>query len=375
MTATPELLAVAERRMSALSAAHPELADCLALERTVLQESVSAPRPPRITPFPLPREHLLARLDAGVPLLHDQPIDLDIHFAADLFVRLVGALHGEVEASERSAIEPHDPIVEEAQQHGPSTPTHSPPSNTCALAEVLVAASQAGHLDRVLEAVISGAIDPQQLFAEAFVQHAGHVAELAQRAGVDADLLVALAYRSVAPVRQAYAARLQPLLQHTRPSEPRWRRGYCPICGAWPLLAEQRDGEMGRCAGCGVAWQLPRRACAYCGNDDERTLRTLAADDERTLRTLAADDERTLRTLAAEGEPSAHVVACDDCHGYLKVIPTREEPTPAELLDLDDAATRSLDSRAVEHGYRRPAATGSAIELAVADDEFSDELF
>src|SRR5215471_19965941 len=215
MTAASELLADAERRVSDLSAAHPELADVLALEKELVRECLSVPRPPRITPFPLPREYLLARLEAGVPLLHDQPIDLDIHFAADLFVRLVGAIHNEVKVSDASPTERNVSVGEDAQRHGPSTPTDSPPGDALAAPDLLVAASQPGRLDQVLEAVTSGAIDSQQLFAEAFVQHANHVAELAQRAGVDADLLVALAHRSVAPLRRAYAERLEPLLQNS----------------------------------------------------------------------------------------------------------------------------------------------------------------
>src|SRR5438552_1345771 len=46
-----------------------------------------------------------------------------------------------------------------------------------------------------------------------------------------------------------------------------WSRGYCPVCGAWPVLAELRGLERTRClrcGRCGVDWQRPWLACVYC---------------------------------------------------------------------------------------------------------------
>jgi hypothetical protein len=41
---------------------------------------------------------------------------------------------------------------------------------------------------------------------------------------------------------------------------------------------------------------------------------------------------------------------------------------------LDDAATLHLDVAAIERGYRRPVGSGFAIELALPEQEWLEEL-
>jgi FdhE protein len=244
-----------------------------------------------------------------VPILHDQALELDVHFAADLFRRLVDAL-----------------------QPRPD-------------------------LDRVAAAVLGGSLDPHSRVGEAFVQHRAHLAEFADAADVDAELLAMLATLATAPVLRAYAERLMPLVERLGDGVPEgaaWQRGYCPICGGWPLLAERRASELAqqlRCAACGAAWPSPRRRCPYCGNHDEGLAQTLVVDDE----------------------PRFTLSACERCRGYLKVVDVVDQ-LPAELLGLDDLATSGLDQVASEHGYARPAGAGYVIELAVADAEWVEEL-
>jgi FdhE protein len=245
----------------------------------------------------------------GVPLLHDQPIQVDLHYAADLFSRLVNVLQQREDAE------------------------------------------LAPHLDGVVAAATGGALDPQRLFVEAFVQHQDHLTELALQSGVDAELLTAIAAQSVGPLLRAYGGRLLPMLERLADGagdSASWQSGYCPICGGWPLLAELRGVELAqylRCAGCGSAWRWHRIRCAYCGNEDYRTLQTLTIDGEQRFR----------------------IQVCDNCHGYLKVA-NAFDPSPAELLALDDVASLHLDVAAIERGYHRPLGTGFAIELAVPEE-------
>jgi FdhE protein len=315
MAASEELLLLLDRRLAALRKSRPELGDVFDLQEQLIRESLTAARPAEAQPFPLPREHLTVRIRGGVPVLHDQPAHVDVHFAADLFSRLVNVLQQREDVELRSG------------------------------------------LDALVGAATSGGLDPQRLFGEAFVQHGDHLAEIALQTGVDPDLLTTVATQAVLPLLRAYAERLLPLIARLDDDSPEgavWQRGYCPVCGGWPSLAELRGVELAlflRCAGCGSGWRSQRLACPYCGNDDFRSLQTLTIDGEKRFR----------------------ISVCELCKGYLKVG-NAFDPPPAELLVLDDVASLHLDVVAIERGYHRPSGTGFSIELAVPEDEWVEEL-
>jgi FdhE protein len=109
--------------------------------------------------------------------------------------------------------------------------------------------------------------------------------------------------------------------------------------------------EFLRCGGCGSGWRWRRLLCPYCGNDDYQSL----------------------RSLQIEGEQRFRISVCDRCMGYLKVG-NAFDPSPAALVALDDLASLHLDVVAIERGYQRPSGTGFPIELAVADEEWIEEL-
>jgi FdhE protein len=294
--APPANLLRLDQRLTVLCKQRPELQEALNLQRDIIRTQLTAPRPPHVSPFALPRRQLEARVRGGVPLLHDQPVAIDIHFAADLFDRLLNAL--------------------------------SP------------------RFDSLAAAATEGRLDPERLFGEAFVQHVDHVAEIARLVDVDPDLLSAAATLAIAPVLRAYAARLEPLLDQLDDCEA-WGRGYCPICGGWPLLGELRGTSHAawlRCAACGSGWPVQHAACPYCGNSDEQTL----------------------GTLTIEGESRFRANVCQRCKGYLKVG-TAFDPPPAEVLAVDDVAGLQLDLTAIERGYQRPPGSGYRIESAVPD--------
>lgn len=119
----------------------------------------------------------------------------------------------------------------------------------------------------------------------------------------------------------------------------RWDRGYCPVCGAWPALAELVGPEKRRvlrCVRCAAAWSWFVLLCPYCGNDDHRTL----------------------RVLAQEGS-ALRVDVCERCHGYVKATPSFA-PSSAALLVAEDVATADLDLVATNAGYRRPGDVDAA---------------
>ena len=304
-TLADTLLPILERRVAVLRRSRPDLDEALMLQQAIISTQLGSARPPGLNAFPLPRQHVAARLQDGVPLLHEEPVSVDIHYAADLLARLVQALSPRFDA-----------LI------GPAT---------------------------------SGRLDPQQVFGEAFVQHADHLSEIARDLEVDADVFGAAVTLSVAPILRAYAAHLLPLMEHAATADGvAWARGYCPICGGWPLLAELRGVEHAywlRCAGCGSGWSGDVSRCPYCGNADARSRATLTLD----------------------GEQRFHVATCERCKGYLKVG-SALEPPPAELLAIDDVAGLHLDLDALERGFQRPPGSGYRIELAMPDDEWIEEL-
>jgi FdhE protein len=315
MAGSEELLLLLDRRLAAVRKARPELRDVLDLQEQLIRESLTSARPAEAQPFPLPREQLADRVRNGMPVLNDQPAHVDVHFAADLFSRLVNVLQ---------------------QREDPEL--------------------QSG-LEALVDAATNARLDPQRLFGEAFVQHGDHLAEIALQTGVDADLLATVAAQAVAPLLRAYAERLLPLIERLDDGSPDgavWQRGYCPVCGGWPSLAELRGVELAlflRCAACGSGWRSQRLGCPYCGNDDYRSLQTLTIDGERRFR----------------------ISVCEHCKGYLKVG-NAFDPPPPQLLALDDVASLHLDVVAIERGYHRPGGTGFFIELAVPEDEWVEEL-
>jgi FdhE protein len=127
---------------------------------------------------------------------------------------------------------------------------------------------------------------------------------------------------------------------------PAWWEGYCPVCGAWPTLAEFRGLERKRwlrCGRCATSWETPWLRCPFCGEAHHEHLGYLAPED---------------------GETSRKVELCDTCKGYLKAQPT-VSALPWWGVLLDDAATVALDVAALDRGYHRPDRPGFDLEVRI----------
>ncbi len=127
-----------------------------------------------------------------------------------------------------------------------------------------------------------------------------------------------------------------------------WWEGYCPVCGAWPTLAEFRGLERKRwlrCGRCATGWEVPWLRCPFCDETHHANLGYLAPE---------------------EGETSRKVEVCDSCKGYVKAEPTVRNLEPWEIL-LDDVATLPLEVAALDRGYHRPERPGFALELQVVE--------
>lgn len=171
------------------------------------------------------------------------------------------------------------------------------------------------------------------LLGAAIAEDGARIAALAGELDAEPGALAAVASLGVMPLlhgcRQALAGVVP----------AGWTHGHCPVCGAWPTLAEARGVERSRhycCGRCGTGWPAGWLRCPYCGNGDH------------------------LRAGALVGaEPGARhrVETCEVCRGYVKTL-TVLLPIETAGIALADLDSLALDLAALAHGYQRPAAPG-----------------
>jgi FdhE protein len=186
------------------------------------------------------------------------------------------------------------------------------------------------------------AIDPTAFLGAALELDLLALEAAGDATGLDAGRARALAHPASLPLLATCAERAG-----TDPNRPRgWDHGYCPVCGAWPALAEVRGLEASRqlrCARCGADWTTAWLSCVYCGNDDHRELAGLVSEVAGAMR---------------------RVDTCARCRGYLKSVITLTARTHAEVI-LEDMATVSYDLSALGEGAHRPAGLGASLGVEV----------
>jgi FdhE protein len=182
-------------------------------------------------------------------------------------------------------------------------------------------------------------LDALGIATAAIEQDASALDRLARSADVDPGRLSAVAQLAVIPLLSTSLARFGDQVPAG------WSRGYCPVCGAWPMLAEMRGLDRSRrlrCGRCRGDWQLPVLRCSYC-------------DELRHDR---------LHALVPEGdEHTRRVDVCESCKGYIKTFSTLQA-LPVRSLAMLDLATLELDVMAQDRGYTRPSRPGYPLEVS-----------
>ncbi|MBI2760965.1 MAG: formate dehydrogenase accessory protein FdhE [Chloroflexi bacterium] len=184
-------------------------------------------------------------------------------------------------------------------------------------------------------------VDPVALVRAGIAQEAAWLEQAAATAGVDAGLVGTVAGIVVWPLLLACGSAAGPALDGVR-----WDMGYCPVCAAWPLLAELRGLERRRwlrCGRCGAGWEAPDLLCVFCGNDDFRALGYLAPEDQ---------------------PEASRAATCERCLGYLKTFTTLGPLPPAEIA-VQDLCSLELDMAALDAGFSRPEAPGFPLHITV----------
>jgi FdhE protein len=193
-----------------------------------------------------------------------------------------------------------------------------------------------------LAGIESRRCDPLPLFEAALCLDEPRLADLAKANGADPSALGSLMQLATLPLLQACGRHL------TRQIPPEWSAGYCPVCGAWPTLAEVRGLERThrwRCGRCGGDWGLALLRCPYCGE---------------------ADHQRLVSLTAEEHDATCAVDACLTCRGYVKKRLVLQ-PIPPYAIALEDLATVDWDIVALARGYRRPMPPGYPLKVRLVE--------
>jgi FdhE protein len=180
------------------------------------------------------------------------------------------------------------------------------------------------------------------LIAAAVRQESGEMAALADAAGVEAGALSSIAHLAALPLLHSCGR----LLADWVPGY--WPHGYCPICAAWPILAELRGLDRSRrlrCGRCGAQWEVQWLYCVYCGERNHQRLGSLVPEG---------------------GGETLKVETCATCRGYLKSIASLQGFPAFELL-LQDLETVEFDLVALERGYCRPPEPGFTLDVEIVD--------
>lgn len=271
----PPQVAAALDAMARLAREAPALAEVAAVQGALLRAAAAAP--PLAVGVALAPAVARAKLAAGVPLLRDEDLGLD-------------------RAASRAAMRR---LAEAAAAQG------------------LQAAEPVAQMLRF------GALEPAELALAALSGNVAAVAKEADDLALDAELVGTLLRFTLFGPLVALAEELAPL----REGAP-WGHGYCPTCGSWPLLAEERGpGPLRhlRCGLCASAWAIERTRCPFCGGSEQ------------------------LGYHYAAGPARHRAAACGQCRGYLKVLDV-QAPTPPYELPALDLATIALDRLAIAQG-------------------------
>ncbi|MFQ6065796.1 MAG: formate dehydrogenase accessory protein FdhE [bacterium] len=149
--------------------------------------------------------------------------------------------------------------------------------------------------------------------------------KIAVENNIDFVLLSFLVVQSLSPFLDSFAEKLRGNIN------PSWLRGYCPVCGAQPLMA-RLESETGRkrlfCGLCHSEWWFRRLECPFCENDNQESLRYFYLEDEEAYR----------------------VDVCYKCKRYTKTVDARKTESVRSLF-AEDLATLPLDIIAEKEGF------------------------
>jgi FdhE protein len=259
----PDDVDEARAQLGKLVEDRPALADAARLHAELLERlwSVQVTEPPPA----MTAEHAQAKLASGIPLLRGETVLVDR-------TAWLARLHG---------------VCVVLQKQTP----------------------QARIMDEVVR---SGRVDPMEITARVVAGAANELHDTWEQCGIPADLADTILRYTLFPLFTTFREKLDPLRLGFE-----WPRGYCPVCGSWPVLGEFRGLDQVRflrCALCAAAWEFPRSACPFCENRDHRRLGFLFVEGQ---------------------EANRRVFVCRECHWHVRMVTTLQPLTAPQVLVKD----------------------------------------
>ncbi len=276
-----------EKRIDAIIAERPSHKEILEFFKEVMIEQYKIKPNVKTVPIKIDEEKMKALME-GFSLMERRDLNLDAASAARLFDRLCKVLSRRKEIS--------------------------------------------GEAGRINQALRNKDINLVELFKHVGIDNGEYISAISKKLKVKEDLLSFLAGNSMKPIFEAYASELRCYVD-----QETWWRGYCPICGSMPFIAEFREeGERFlACSLCGFKWRFMRLKCPFCENEDHKRLRYFYAESEGTAN---------------------RVDVCEKCKTYIKTLDTRE--MAGEVIPvIEDMGTLYLDVLAQKEGYLRGGMT------------------
>jgi len=275
------------RRVEAIIKVRPSYREVLELFKDVATEQYLMRSKIKTAPVEIEKENLAARMREGFPLVEKQALTLDIPSVTRLFKRLCKLLSHHKKAS--------------------------------------------ADCEQITHALNNKKIDLLELFKQIDLDNKEYITDLSKKIGVKDGVLEFVARNSLRPIFEAYAENLKDSVD-----QEIWWRGYCPICGSGPFLAEFKN-EGARfllCSSCGYEWRFMRLKCPFCENDDHERLGYFYTEKE----------EKTYR-----------VDVCEKCERYIKTVDIRDQGEDI-IPVIEDVGTFHLDILAQKAGYKRETA-------------------
>jgi FdhE protein len=281
-----------KKRVAMMVKERPSHKKVLEFFKEVMTEQYKIRQKINAVPLEIDKENLKVKIKEGFPLVDKSNLKIDFALATKLFRRLCKVLSRSKKAT-RDA-------------------------------------------ERINLALRSKHIDLPELFKQVCAGNDEYITEVSKKLGLKDGVLSFLAQSSIKPIFEAYASELKNYVD-----QEHWWRGYCPICGSEPAMAELKNegGVEGArflvCSICSYEWRFNRLKCPFCENDDHEKLRYFYAEKEG----------RAYR-----------VDVCEKCKRYIKTIDTRELGEEV-IPPIEDIGTLHLDIIAQKEGYTKEGIT------------------
>ncbi|MBI3913625.1 MAG: formate dehydrogenase accessory protein FdhE [Chloroflexi bacterium] len=219
-------------------------------------------------PLNLSREAAQEKLNAGIPLLHNEPLEFDHAAARALMLALA------------RAAEKGQPAAREIR-----------------------AAVEQNKMDwrGLLAAIVAG--DTEAVNA------------IAQSLHLDSNLLWTLAQNTFKPALRAWHRQLSDIVRADE-----WRKSYCFICGAVPVFGELQGNDQARhlrCGQCGADWFYERMRCVYCGRSRELNFLYVEAQRDRMHAQACDHCKGYIKNVAAFSPTPTEMLAVVDLETLL----------------------------------------------------------